>query len=130
MFDYLFYRLHAYFKRSEKQNGPISFAALNLTFIQLLLVYLVYTTTAVFTDNRYSILALGLEKSVLQAIFIVVFLGVDLLNYFKYKRLVMVLEARYRNHPLNKKLKLWMIMLLCWGIIFFPFGLKAILRAL
>lgn len=130
MFDYLFYRLFVFYKTREPKSGPIFTASLYFSFFQFLLIYLAFMLVAIFTNGEITINNIGLSKREIKAFGLMVLIGLPSWNYVRYKSRAAALELKYRNHPLNKKLKLWMIMLLCWGIIFFPFGLKAVLRAI
>ena len=55
-------------------------------------------------------------------------LVLDIFNYMIYKRKYKVLISRYRNHPLNKKFKIWMLHVVGAGLFYYLFYTEVYLK--
>lgn len=128
MFNYVFYRLYVYYDKKEKGSTTISTAAMYLSFLQILVVFFFYMVINISLGGRIAIKELLVSSNYLKIGIAVAALLLDVFNYIIYKRKHKVLIERYRNHPLNKKFKVWMLYFVGAGLFLLPFLYRAILK--
>lgn len=128
MFDYIFYRLYIFYDKKEKGVSPISTAVLYLSVLQFLMVFFVYMIVNISLRGKISLKELPIDVAYLKIGFVVLSLLLDIFNYITYKRKYKTLVDKYKNHPLNKKFKVWMLYLLGAGLFLLPFLYRAILK--
>lgn len=128
MFDYIFYRLFSFYNKKEKGSTPISTAAMFLSFLQILIAYFFYMIVSITLNGKIALEKLPINGAYLKIGIVVFALFLDLYNYIIYKRKYKTLVDKYRNHPWNKKFKIWMLYFLGAGLFLLPFLYKAILK--
>jgi len=130
MFDYIYYRLYLLYLKKEKGISPISTSAMYLSFIQLLVIYSIVMIVNITMHGDLFKDLTDLNKNFLKIGIVIFALILDLFNYFYYKKRCKALIMRFKNHPLNKKFKVWMLYVVCTGLFLFPFLYRAILKML
>jgi len=128
MFDYIFYRLYCFYYKNEKGRTPVSTAVLYLSVLQILILFFLYMLINISLKGKISLKELQIDGAYLKLGFVVFALLLNLLNYINYKRKYKTLVEKFKNHPLNKKLKLWMLYIIGAGLFLFPFLYSAILK--
>lgn len=128
MFDYLFYRIYSFYSKKEKGGTPISTAAMYLSFLQILMVFFVYMIINISLSGKISISTLSNNEYLLKFGIVVFALLLDVFNYVIYKRKHKALVWKFRNHPLNKKLKLWMLFIIGAGLFLLPLLYRELLK--
>lgn len=128
MFDYIFYRLYSIYDKKEKNSTPISTAAMYLSFLQILIMFFLYMILNISLHGKIALKELAINGIYLKIVLVVLALFLDMFNYIIYKRKHKTLVVKYRNHPLNKKFKLWMLYILGAGLMLLPFLYAAILK--
>lgn len=128
MFDYFFYRLYILYRNKEKGINPISTSAIYLSFLQLLILFsIVMSINITFHGSLTNDLS-DINKIILKIGIVIFLFLIYVFNYFYYKRKHKVLLTRFKNHPLNKKFKEWMLFFLGIGLLIFPFVYKELLK--
>lgn len=128
MFDYIFYRLYTFYDKEEKGSTPISTAALYLSVLQILMVFFLYMLINISLKGKIAPKDLSNDGAYLKLGFVVFALLLNLFNYIIYKKKHKTLVDKFRNHPLNKKFKVWMLYILGAGLFLLPFLYRAILK--
>ena len=128
MFDYIFYRLYTFYDKKEKGITPISTAALYLSVLQILMMFFAFMIINITLKGKIALKELPIDSAYLKIGFVVFALLLNLINYIKYKRKHKTLVDKFRNHPLNKKFKVWMLYILGAGLFLLPFLYRAILK--
>ena len=130
MFDYIFYRLYSFYDKKEKGSTPISTAAMYLSFLQILMVFFLYMIVNITLNGKVALKELPINDAYLKIGIVVFALFLDMFNYIIYKRKHKTLVEKFKNHPLNKKFKVWMLYILGAGLFLLPFLYRAILKML
>jgi len=125
MFDYIFYTLYKYYNEKEKGQSPIHTASMYVSFMQLLMIYFLFMMIDVFINLNYLRRSLNISDTSGYMFIVGLLLSLFTINYFRYKRKIRALESRFKNHPLNKKFKVWMIILIMAGLFILPPILRA-----
>ncbi len=128
MFDYIFFRLFSFYDKKEKGITPISTAAMYLSFLQILIVFFIYMVVNIFLNGKVAFKELSINNNYLKIGIMVAALLLNVFNYIIYKRKHKVLISRYRNHPLNKKFKIWMLYIVGAGLFLLPFLYRSVLK--
>lgn len=128
MFNYIFYRLYIFYDKKEKGSTPISTAAMYLSFLQILVIFFLYMVINISLEGKIAIKELLINSNYLKIGIVVAALLLDVFNYIIYKRKHKALIQRYRNHPLNKRFKVWMLYFVGAGLFLLPFLYRAILK--
>lgn len=128
MFDYIFYRLYSFYYKKEKGSTPISTAAMYLSFLQILMGFFLYMILNITLNGKIALKELPINGSYLKIGIVVFGLLLDVFNYIIYKRKYKTLVDKFRNHPLNNRLKVWMLYILGAGLFLLPFLYRAILQ--
>jgi hypothetical protein len=128
MFDYIFYRLYTFYDKKEKGSTPISTAAMYLSFLQILIVFFLYMIFNITLNGKIALKEIPINGTYLKIGIVVLALSLDVFNYIIYKRKHKTLVDKFRNHPLNKKFKVWMLYILGAGLFLLPFLYRAILK--
>jgi len=130
MFDYIFYRLYIFYNKKEKGVAPISTAVLYLSVLQILMAFFIYMIVNISLRGKINSNELFIDSTYLKIVFVVFALLLNLFNYSIYKRKYKILINRFRSHPMNKRLKVWMLYILGTGLFLLPFLYSAILKIL
>ena len=130
MFDYIFYRLYSFYDKKEKGVTPISPAAMYLSFLQILMVFFLYMVVNISLNGKIALKELPINDTYLKIGIVVFALLLDVFNYVIYKRKYKALIGKFRNHPLNKKFKVWMLYIVGAGLFLLPFLYRAVLKML
>lgn len=130
MFDYIFYRLYSFYDKKEKGVTPISTAAMYLSFLQILMVFFLYMVVNISLNGKIALKELPINDTYLKIGLVVFALLLDVFNYVIYKRKHKALIGKFRNHPLNKKFKVWMLYIVGAGLFLLPFLYRAVLEML
>lgn len=130
MFDYIFYRLYSFYDKKEKGVAPISTAAMYLSFLQILMVFFFYMVVNISLNGRIALNELPINDTYLKIGIIVFALLLDVFNYVIYKRKHKALIGEFRNHPLNKRFKVWMLYIVGAGLFLLPFLYREVLKML
>ncbi|PCH67911.1 MAG: hypothetical protein COC06_10445 [Bacteroidales bacterium] len=130
MFDYIFYRLYSFYDKKEKGVTPISTAAMYLSFLQILIVFFFYMVVNISLNARIALKELPVNNTYLKIGIVVFALLLDVFNYVIYKRKHKALIGKFRNHPLNKKFKVWMLYIIGAGLFLLPFLYREVLKML
>jgi len=128
MFDYIFYRLYSFYDKKEKGSTPISTAAMYLSFLQILLVFFLYMIVNISLRGEIAPKELLIDSTYLKIGLVVFALLLNLFNNIIYKRKHKVLIDRFRNHPMNRRFKVWMLYFLGASLFLLPFLYRAILQ--
>ncbi len=128
MFDYIFYRLYTFYDEKEKGSTPISTAALYLSVLQILMVFSLYMIINISLKGKIALKDSSNDGAYLKIGFVIVALILNLFNYIIYKKKHKILVDKFRNHPLNKKFKVWMLYILGAGLFLLPFLYSTILK--
>jgi len=128
MFDYIFFRLYCFYYKNEKRSTPVSTAALYLSVLQILMIFSLYMLVNISLKGKIALKELPMDGAYLKLGFVVFALLLNLFNYIIYKRKHKTLVEKFRNHPLNKKFKVWMLYILGAGLFLLPFLYRAILK--
>lgn len=123
MFDYIFYRLYSFYDKKEKGVTPISTAVMYLSFLQILIVFFFYMVVNISLNARIALKELPVNDTYLK-------IGIVVFNYVIYKRKHKALIGKFRNHPLNKKFKVWMLYIIGAGLFLLPFLYREVLKML
>jgi len=130
MFDYIFYRLYSFYDRKEKGITPISTAAMYLSFLQILMVFFLYMVVNISLNGKIALKELPINDAYLKIGIVVFALLLNVFNYVIYKKKHKALIEKFRNHPLNKKFKVWMFYIVGAGLFLLPFLYRAVLKIL
>ena len=130
MFDYIFYRLYVLYNKKEKGSAPISSAAVFLSFLQILTAFFIYMVVNISLRGKIDIKQLLINDDSIKLGLVIVAILLDVFNYFFYKNRIGLLLEKYRNSPLNRKFKVWMLYLIGTALFLFPFLYGALLKML
>ena len=130
MFDYIFYRLYSFYDKKEKGVTPIATAAMYLSFLQILMVFFLYMVVNISLNGKIALKELPINDTYLKIGIVVFALLLDVFNYVIYRRKHKALIGKFRNHPLNKKFKVWMLYIVGAGLFLLPFLYRAVLKML
>lgn len=126
MFKYLYYRYYQHYIKGKESDKIARFSAvIALSTTHLFMVLCTILTIGLFIDTsgfrenyRWLIAPLFLAT----AFFLVIF------NYKRYTTKTECIVERYKNSPINKWLKMWMIIVSNFVLLLFPFILGALFR--
>lgn len=130
MFDYIFYRLYCFYRKKEKGIGPISTSVMYLSFLQLLIVFCIMMTVNITLQGALTKDLTDQFKNLLKIGIVAFILLLDLINYLIYKHRYKKLLEKFKNHPFNRRFKIWMLYILGAGLFTLPFLYMAILKML
>jgi hypothetical protein len=123
VFDYLFYRLYTFYEARDKKGSPLFTSALYLSFIQIVLLYVIVSTFVITTKDHFNIL-IGLRenKNLAKASFVILSVLLDVMNYIRYdnRQRRDELRNRYKSNKLNKRFDVWMLVPIVILLIFLP----------
>jgi len=92
------------------------------------MIFSLYMLVNISLKGKIALKELPMDGAYLKLGFVVFALLLNLFNYIIYKRKHKTLVEKFRNHPLNKKFKVWMLYILGAGLFLLPFLYRAILK--
>ena len=113
--------------KKEKGGSPAYSASIYLTFLQILLIFSIFMTLNVFLEGRILLKNLSIDETLIKALGVLFMIGLNTFNYLHYKEKADALKSKYKNHPLNKRFKIWMLYLVALSLLCFPFALKMLI---
>jgi hypothetical protein len=123
VFDYLFFRLYTFYEARDKKGSPLFTSALYLSFIQIVLLYVIVSTFVITTKDHFNIL-IGLRenKNLAKASFVILSVLLDVMNYIRYdnRQRRDELRNRYKSNKLNQRFDVWMLVPIVILLIFLP----------
>ncbi len=136
MFNYIFYRLYKLYRVKEKESAKVTiFNTVGIvSLLQVLLLFSIIMSVnglvMYFSSTHYNFLSIlrRYSKLDIKIIVVILFISWDTFNYFYYKKRYKKLIIKYKNHPMNKKFKPWMLYFISIGFLAFPFFLNKFLK--
>lgn len=131
MFDYMFYRLYSFYEEKEKGGASTFTAALYLSFLQFLVLYSIIATFQVVTKDSFSTRELLQQYEPYSKYLVLsILILLEIFNYLRYRKKDKQesLQRRFKNHPLNKILKLWMFLTLGVFLIGLPILIHYVIK--
>lgn len=119
MFDYFVYRVyHAYEKRHKGKVNSLFLASLFLFVFQFLILLSIYNFILIHTDGNVSIG--NISGKAIKIGFVIVAVLIAFLYYRHYQKKIHKIEEKYKNHPANQWVKIWMFVVLALFLTFSP----------
>jgi len=106
-FDYIFYRIYSFYSKNKKEDTPLISTLNFVSALQFSILVAIGLLIEHVTKSPF----FQINKTVSWTIFIIVIVGLYLLNALRFVRRKYYLKVveRYSDSPYNKKIKLWMI---------------------
>jgi len=119
MFDYFVYRVYrAYEKKHKGVVNSIFLASLFLFIFQFLILLSIYNFILIFTDGYVSIK--NISSKALKIGFVIVAILFAFFYYRHYQKKIHKIEEKYKHHPANRWVKIWMFVVLALFLVFSP----------
>ena len=119
MFDYFVYRVyHAYENWNKGKVNSLFLASLFLFVFQFLILLSIYNFILIFTDGYVSIG--NISGKALKIGYVIVAVLISFLYYRHYQKKIHKIEEKYKNHPANRWVKIWMFVVLALFLVFSP----------
>ena len=98
MFDYIFFRLYSFYDKKEKGITPISTAVMYLSFLQILMIFVIYMVVKMSLGGKIALKELPININYFKIGIVAAALVLDIFNYMIYKRKYKVLIKIGRAH--------------------------------
>lgn len=130
IFDYLFYRLYTFYEARDKNGSPLFTSALYLSFIQMVLLYVIVSMFIITTKDHFNILIwLRENKTLAKASIVILAVLLEVMNYIRYNNRQRrdELRNRFGSNKLNQRFDVWLLMPIVILLIFLPAILSKVL---
>lgn len=126
MFKYLYYRYYQHYIKGKESDKTARFSAsIALAMTQFFLILCILLTIELFVNTS------GFREKysrIIAPLFLAIGCILIIFNYKWYGNKTESLKERYKNSPINKWLKMWMIIVLNFMLLLFPFILGSLIR--
>ena len=126
MFKYLYYRYYQHYIKDKESDKIARFSAvIALSTTHLFLILCTILTIGLFIDTR------GFREKynwLIAPIFLAIAFLLVIVNYKRYANKTESIEERFKNSPINKWVKMWMIIVSNFILLLFPFILSKIIH--
>ncbi|RKQ50413.1 hypothetical protein BXY85_1428 [Roseivirga pacifica] len=123
IFDHTFLTIYKFYKKREKNYGPLGSAITYLSFLQFLVIYAFLFILEMLFSKSFSLIdllrSLG-DGGYFYAIGLYVL--IDICNQFRYRRkgFLEKLTVNYKNSPVNRWIKAWHFIVIGFVLLFIP----------
>lgn len=126
MFKYLYYRYYKHYIKGKESDKTARFSAsIALAMTQFFMILCILLTIELFVDTS------GFRENyswLIAPFFLAIGCILIIFNYKRYANKTESIEERYKNSPINKWLKMWMIIASNFILLLFPFILSSIIH--
>lgn len=130
LFDYAFYSLYRLYLAKEGRNSnPVYSATMAIAALKVMALLGFGILMTPFYDGPLS-QNLGIDKTTLKIIFVVLGLIYAVFLYKSYKSRLPEILKKYKDHPRNKWFRAWMLYFVAIGFVLIPILLVKMLKAL